>query len=1050
MRLTEENLVEQPALNLLEQLGWSWQNCFEESFGKCGTLGRETAGDVVLKPRVIAALKKLNPGFDESVYKQAFEKLTKDRSILNPINANQEIYKLIKDGIKVTFRNDQGKEETKTLWIIDFLNPENNDCFVAQQLWVTGDIYKRRPDLVGFINGLPLVFIELKATHRNVKAGFDDNLRDYKDTIPQIFWYTQLVIISNGSEAKLGTISSQWEHFFDWKRVQSEDETPKATLENMLKGVCDKHRLCDIIENFTFYTDSFGPLVKLVGKNHQYLGVNNVVDNIKHIKENNGQLGVYWHTQGSGKSISMMLFAQKVLRKIPGNWTFVIVTDRTELDDQIYQNFADASIVTEPKENVRASSIKKLRQLLSEDHRFVFTTIQKFQTKDGNQHPVLSQRDDIIVMTDEAHRTQYDTLALNMRIALPNAGFLGFTGTPLIAGEEKTKEVFGDYVSTYDYKQSVEDGATVPLYYENRIPQLQLTNEAFDQDLDKILEEAELDEDQEQKLEREFARQYHLVTRDERLDKVAEDIVDHFMTRGYMGKAMVVSIDKATALRMYDKVQYFWDQRVQDLEKQLDSSSDEDEQKRLKEEIDYMLETNMAVVVSQSQNEVADMRDKGLEILLHRERMVKEDLAAQFKDSDSKLRIVFVCAMWFTGFDAPSISTLYLDKPMKNHTLMQTMARANRVFKDKPSGTIVDYIGIFRNLQKALAIYGNPGDGEGNSPIKNKENLLIDLEKLVTGFEEFLEEQEISLQAFIDANPNTFERSDLITDAANKLLFTEEITKKFTELFNEFMRLYKALLPNQEAMQFSDKASILRVISRRIQSLKPEVTIDHVTNEIERLLDRSISSDGFDIKGGADPIDISKVDFDALKEKFAQPNKRVTVERLKQGIIDKLDELIQKNKTRLFLQERFEKLISEYNNGSLNLDALIKELTELAKDIKAEEGRTLSEGLTEEELAIFDLLTRPAIELDKIEYKQVKQVAQKLINKLKLEALSLDWRKKQQERARVKSIIQEELDDLPKVYDKELYEVKCDNVFYHVYDAYQDINKNVYTALESK
>lgn len=1044
--LDEDQLVEQPALNLLKQLGWSWRNCFEESFGEGGTLGRETASDVVLKPRVISALKKLNPGLDDLVYNQAFEKLTKNRGISNPVATNQEIYKLIKDGIKVTFRNDKGKEETKTLWIIDFIDPENNDYFVAQQFWVTGDIYRRRPDLVGFVNGLPLVFIELKATHRNVKAGFDDNLRDYKKTIPQIFWYTQLVIISNGSEAKLGSISSEWEHFFDWKRVQSEDETPKATLENMLKGVCDKHRLCDIIENFTFYTDTFGPLIKLIGKNHQYLGVNNVIENIKHIEENDGQLGVFWHTQGSGKSISMMFFSQKVLRKIPGNWTFVIVTDRNELDDQIYKNFAGGSVVTEPIENVRATSIKKLRELLAEDHRFVFTTIQKFQTKDGSQHPVLSERDDIIVMTDEAHRTQYDILALNMRTALPNAGFLGFTGTPLIAGEEKTKEVFGDYVSKYDYKQSVEDGATVPLYYENRIPQLQLSNEEFDQDLENILEKAELDEEQEKKLEREFTRQYHLITRDDRLDKVARDIADHFMTRGYMGKAMVVSIDKATVLKMYDKVQFFWDQRIHSLEEKLEKTSDEDEKKRLHEEIEYMLETDMAVVVSQSQNEISDMRDKGVEILPHRERMVKEDLATQFKDEKNNLRIVFVCAMWFTGFDAPPISTLYLDKPMKNHTLMQTMARANRVFRDKPSGTIVDYIGIFRNLQKALAIYGNPGRDEGNSPIKNKEHLLIDLEKILSIIEKFLGGQDISLQAFIDADPNTFERSDLISDAANKLLFSEEVTKKFTELFNEFLRLYKALLPNHEAMQFADKASVLRVISRKIQSLKPEVTIDHITEEIERLLDRSISSDGFDIKGGTDPIDISKVDFDVLKEKFSQPNKRVTVERLKLGISNELKDIIQKNKTRLFLQDKFEKLISDYNNGSLNLDALIQELEDLAKEIKDEEGRTLSEGLSEEELAIFDLLVSPVIQLDNKEVDRVKQVVKKLIVKLKSKALSLDWRRKQQERARVKTIIQKELDALPDVYDKKVYTEKCDDVFHHVYDAYKNAVKSVYTV----
>jgi type I restriction enzyme R subunit len=1041
--LNENTLVEQPTVNLLTQMGWEWKNCFEEQLGLYGTLGRETTNDVVIKPTVMRMLRKLNPDLPETAHTQAYDQLTKDRSILSLVNANKEIYKLLKDGIKVTYRNDEGREVTKTLWVIDFLNPDSNEYLITQQLWVSGEIYKRRPDLVGFVNGLPLVFIELKATHRNVKSGFNGNLRDYKDTIPQIFWYNQLVILSNGSEAKLGTISSAWEHFFEWKKIESEDEDPRATLENMLRGVCDKHRLCDLIENFTIFTDAFGAPVKLISKNHQYLGVNNVMQNVYDLDKNRGQLGVYWHTQGSGKSISMMLFSQKVLRKIPGNWTFVIVTDRTELDDQIYQNFADAGIVTEPEQNVRAGSINNLRQLLVEDHRFIFTTIQKFQTRKGESHPVLSDRSDVIVMTDEAHRTQYDVLAMNMRTALPNAGFLGFTGTPLIAGEEKTKAVFGGYVSKYDYKQSVEDGATVPLFYENRIPQLQLANDAFDSELNEILEQAELDEDQEVKLEKEFARQYHLITREDRLDTVARDIVSHYMSRGYMGKAMVVSIDKATALKMYNKVQKYLQEKITELQNQLDVAST-DEKERLIDEVEYLLQTDMAVVVSQSQNEVADMREKGLDIRPHRQRMMKEDLATKFKDPNDPFRIVFVCAMWFTGFDAPSISTLYLDKPMKNHTLMQTMARANRVFKDKPSGTVVDYIGIFRSLQKALAIYGDPGGDEGKSPIKNIAGLVEDLRKLLIKVEEFLEANEITIQAFIDADPSTFERSDLICDAANKLLITDKVTKKYTELFNEFIRLYKAVLPSQEAMEFAPQASILRVIAKRIQSLKPEVSIDHITDEIERLLDRSISPEGFGIDDEFKPIDISKVDFEALKEKFTKPNKRVTVERLKQGILEELGEMIRKNKTRVYLQERFEQLIREYNNGALNLESLIQALENLARDIRFEEGRNVMEGLSEEELAIFDLLTRPAIELDKKEYEQVKQVAQNLIERLKKEALSLDWKKKQQERARVKTIIEVELDHLPTAFDKELFLTKCDSVFYHVYDAYQDADKSVY------
>ena len=410
----------------------------------------------------------------------------------------------------------------------------------------------------------------------------------------------------------------------------------------------------------------------------------------------------------------MMFFAQKVLRKVPGNWTFVIVTDRQELDGQIYKNFASAGVVTEG--HAQAESSQHLRQLLSEDHRYVFTLIHKFRTEQGETHPVLSERRDIIVITDEAHRSQYDTLALNMRTALPNAAFLAFTGTPLIVGEEKTRQVFGDYVSVYDFHQSVEDGATVPLYYENRIPELQLINENLNEDMERLLEAAELDEAQEKKLEREFAREYHLITRDDRLEAVAKDLVEHFTGRGFQGKAMMICIDKATAVRMYDKVQrHLGASRSRRCGAELGGSDGRGTAARSRGRIACMKETDMAVVVSQGQNEIAEMAEKGLDIRPHRKRMVEEDLETKFKNPDDPFRLVFVCAMWMTGFDVPSCSTLYLDKPMRNHTLMQTIARANRVYPGKVSGLIVDYAGVFRNLEKALAIYGAPAAGAATS-----------------------------------------------------------------------------------------------------------------------------------------------------------------------------------------------------------------------------------------------------------------------------------------------------------------------------------------------
>ena len=507
MDYSEDGLIEQPTIALFSSLGWETANCYEESFGLTGSLGRKTSHEVILVQRLMPVIRRLNPNLPQEALQQAIDELKRDRSLMSPASANREVYQLLKEGVKVSYRNEKGEDVFETVYLIDWKHPENNDFFLASQFWVSGEFYKRRPDLIGFVNGIPLLFIELKASHVRLENAYKHNLRDYKDTIPHIFWYTGFIILSNGSETKVGTLTSPWEHFSEWKKINSEGEEGVVSLETVIRGTCQPDRLLDILENFILFAETGGGLKKLVAKYHQYLGVNNAFDSIQNIRENHGKLGVFWHTQGSGKSYSMIFFAQKVLRKMYGNWTFVVVTDRRDLDDQIYKNFAGVNAVTEPEDRVRAQSGEHLKQLLREDHRYVFTLIHKFHTETGETYPTLSERDNIIVLTDEAHRSQYDVLALNMRNALPNAAFLAFTGTPLIAGEPRTKQVFGDYVSIYNFAQSVKDDATVPLYYENRIPQLQLTNENLNQDMERLLEEAEIEERQEQKLAREFSRE---------------------------------------------------------------------------------------------------------------------------------------------------------------------------------------------------------------------------------------------------------------------------------------------------------------------------------------------------------------------------------------------------------------------------------------------------------------------------------------------------------------------------------------------------------------
>jgi type I restriction enzyme R subunit len=1040
---SEDALVEQPTIDLFSELGWETANCWGEKFGENSTLGRETPNDVVLVSRLRSALQRLNPDLPEEAVALAIEELVKDRSLMSPAQANREVYRLLKDGVRVFVPSEEG-DTVEIVKVIDWTNPENNDFFLASQFWVMGEMYKRRADLVGFVNGLPLIFVELKASHRRIENAYRDNLRDYKNTIPQIFHYNAFILLSNGSESKIGSMTASWEHFAEWKKINSEGEKGRVSLETLIRGTSEKPRLLDIVENFTLFSEEKAGLVKLVAKNHQYLGVNNAFDALVNRKKNDGRLGVYWHTQGSGKSFSMVFFSQKVLRKLKGDYTFLVVTDRQELDDQIYKTFSSVGAVTEGQ--VQADSGDHLKQLLRENHRNVFTLIQKFRTEGGERYPKLSDRSNLIVMTDEAHRSQYDVFALNMREALPNASFIGFTGTPLMAGEEKTKEVFGDYVSIYNFRQSVEDGATVPLYYENRIPELQLSNEALNEDLNRVIDEAMLDERQEQKLQREFNREYQLITRQERLEKVADDVVSHLMGRGQRGKAMVVSIDKATAIRMYDKVQKYWLKYLEDLREQLEGSSD-DERQRLEEKISYMEETDMAVVVSQSQNEIEDMKQKGLDIVPHRERMVREDLETKFKDSKDPFRIVFVVAMWMTGFDVPSISTIYLDKPMRNHTLMQTIARANRVFGDKRNGLIVDYVGVFKDLEKALAIYGSGvggGTEEGETPVKDKEKLVEALREAVKETVGFLKERGTEPQKIFDAAG--FDRLKLLDDARDSIVEEGESKRKFLFLTSSVVKLYKAVLPDPAAGEFGPLVKLFSIMVERIRLLDPEVDISEVMEGVNMVLDESITARSFVIPESKDedPVDLSRVDFEALRKRFEQGRKNTEAEKLRGRVNSKLRQMVRLNKTRTDYQEKLQRLIDQYNSGSLNIDLYFKELIKMAQDLNEEDQRAISEGLSEEELALFDLLTKPEISITERERAEVKKVARDLLNTLKKEKLVLDWRKRQQARAAVRIAVEKKLDELPDAFNEAIYWTKVEAVYQHVYDSYYGQGRGIY------
>ncbi len=1043
--------VEKPSMALLAQLGWTPVDAFQETLGVQGTLGRDSQRDVFLTHRLHFAMRKLNSvDVPDTAINEAVEALTRDRSVADRVRANREVYGLLRDGYRAEWTDSHGDKRIETLRYLDLRHPSNNDLLAVQQIWVKGYLHSRRLDVALFVNGVPLVLMEFKEPGVPVKAAHDANLTDYRDTIPQLFIPNCFVVLSNGSEAKVGATFSPWEFFGEWKVIDTNGARGEVGLETALRGTCAPEILLDLFENFVAYMERPGGLVKKLARSHQYLGVNAAIDNLGRARAvQDKRLGVFWHTQGSGKSLSMLWFTQKVLRQIPGKWTFVMVTDRRELDIQLHGEFADAGAIP-PEAKVHADSIANLRELLAADHRYVFTLIQKFQPAKGERTmPVLSDRPDIIVITDEAHRSQYDTLALNMRTALPSASMMGFTGTPLIAGaEQATREQFGDYVSIYNFRDAIEDGATVPLYYENRIPELQLVNEDFSDELDALLEEAELDEDAEGQLARRFGTQYTLLTRPERLRTLAKDLVTHFVGRGFSGKAMYVGLDKAAAVRMYNLVQEAWAEHLADLKAKHDALP-ELERPWLASRIELMETTDMAVVVSQSQNELKLLDDLGLDIRSHRERMNREDLAEKFKDPDDPLRIVFVCAMWMTGFDAPSVSTIYLDRPMKNHTLMQTIARANRVFPDKDNGLIVDYVGVFRNLEKALAIYGAANTGE--KPIEIIDALAVELDTAVALLIAFCSAHGVDLISLRDAEG--FAHIAKRDAAVEALLVDEDTRTEFQTQARQVRKLFKALLPNPKAAAQQRNVVAIRVLAERIADVTrpPQADICAVADAVDALLDRSVGAEEYVIRAaveGANPdplIDLSLIDFDGLAQKIAG-RKRAETDRLAQILHQRAIGAALRNPTRYELVERIEQLIADYNAGSVNIDEYLRHLIELSKTLTEEEERAVREGMTEEELAIFDLLTQPDPVLNDDERRRVKASAKKLLDHLH-EKLVQDWRRKVDVMNDVNSTIRRVLDEgLPDPYTVELFQTKVRLVFDHVLTAYGDNGESAYTT----
>ena len=1089
----EDRLVQETfARHLEEKLGWesvyAWNR---ETFGPDGTLGRADTKEAVLTRDLRAALERLNPGLPASAVEDAVRALT--AYDVNHLKAqhNRDFYRLVRGGVPVEYRDAEGRRKSARARVIDFDNAPGANRFLAvRELVLTGirtPNYNRRADLVCFVNGLPLVFIELKAVYRNIREGFDNNLSDYMDetVIAHAFHHNAFLIVSNGDCARYGSITSKWEHFAEWKRLDEADKG-QVDAERLLDGMLAHGRMLDIVENFILFDDSKpGETRKVIARNHQVLGVNRAVASVAKQEELKrefpperrrlhrivelpleprdtaeglpalelaeapspyipkgpieipqqahpglGRLGVFWHTQGSGKSYSMAFFAEKVRRKLEGNFTFLLMTDRHDLDNQIYATFTGCGIADD--NTPRAADGRDLEARLGENHRYVFSLIHKFN-RDVDPSKPYSERDDIIVISDEAHRTQAGRLARNMRSALPNAAFIGFTGTPLFRDDELTRRIFGDYVSRYDFKRSEEDGATVKLVYENRGEKLGVARADLNEIIADRIEDAELDPDQEALLEKLLGKDYEVITADERLDKVAADFVEHCTARWESGKAMMVCIDKITCARMLQRILPLWQAKAEAVRADAEAKRaeagaavDEDARAALGEEAgkleaqaDWLEETVVEIVISEAQNEGRDFGRWGFDIIPHRARIKQGfetpdgkrlDVDDAFKDPKHPFRVAIVCAMWLTGFDVESLSTLYIDKPMKAHTLMQAIARANRVWPGKDFGLIVDYNGMLRSLRAALAQYALGDEGEGG------EEIVQPVEERVQALIEAIGATEAHLRG-LGFDPaeliglEGFPRIRGLRDAVEAVYTSDETKRRFEILARQVFARFKSLLPEPAAYAWAERHDNIEAIYRKLSERRDTADVTALLKELHRIVNQAIRTEapGSDLAEGA-LYDLSRIDMEKLREEFAKKVRRkaTVLQDIREIVERKLADMLAHNPMRMDYQLKYEEIVAGYNSEKdrVTVEETFRRLTELVEELDAEQRRAVEEGLSEDELAMFDLLRKDG--LRRTERESVKQASRELLAAVEARLAGLDrfW-EKEQTKAEVEVLIRD-------------------------------------------
>ena len=1088
---SEDRLVQKTfADHLRNALGWDSIYAYnDETFSPTGTLGRASEREVVLTRDLRAALAKLNPDIPETASEQAIDKLVRVDFSRSLVQHNREFYHYIRLGVPVEWRDNNGETQRVRARVIDFRNPTNNRFLAVRELKIQGvrvPHYNRRADLVCFVNGLPLVFIELKAVYLNIRAGFDNNLTDYlhEHSIAHAFHHNVFLVVSNGDRARYGSITSQWEHFAEWKR---NDERDKGGLdaEVLLNGMLSKEKLLDVVENFILFDDSKpGGMRKIVARNHQVLGVNNAVASVqrqedlkklypleqrlisytvaklplplaaesheesskeiqafvveddqdedlpmvKRTHPDLGRLGVFWHTQGSGKSYSMAFFAEKVRRVVPGNFTFVLMTDREDLDDQIFRTFVGCGVADE--KTPRAGSGEDLQELLGQNHRFVFSLIHKFNQDVTKPY---SERDDIIVISDEAHRTQAGKFARNMRLALLNASFIGFTGTPLFKYDHLTRRIFGGYVSRYDFKRSEEDQSTVRLVYENRGEKLGIDRMDLNDRIATKIEEAELDPDQTALLEKLLGKDYEVITADDRLDKLAGDFVEHCSTRWEAGKSMLVCIDKITCGRMLQRIEPRWRAKLSQLkaeipqvEAQITLATDPDEVERLSKRLmalrgqaAWMESTIIEIIISEAQKEVQDFQKWGFDIIPHRVVMKKgfetpdgKRIAVDdaFKDPQHPFRVAIVCAMWLTGFDVECLSTLYIDKPMKAHTLMQAIARANRVYPGKDCGVIVDYNGVLKSLREALAQYalGDEDDGgDGGEIVEPIEELVKSLVQAIEAVENHL--RQLGFEPARLRGAKGFDRIQALHDAVDALYVSDEAKRRFEIMARQVFIRFKALLMEPSSYAFAERHDNIETIYKKLEEKRDTADVTEVLKELHKIVNEAIRAQepGEDHAEGL-TVDLSQIDFEKLRDEFAKKvrHKHATLQDIRDVVEAKLQQMLGRNPLMMDYYRRYLEIVAEYNREKdrVTVEQTFAELVKLANSLDAEQRRAAEEGLSDDEYVLFQLLFKD--NLSKADREKLKQASKSLLSSLRdLLKRMPAWTQNSQTQAEVKVLV---------------------------------------------